>query len=545
MANSVLLKLLPGDSGFNSEDGPDGTGAPEVRYGAGESLSEAVYLSGLVEPPALCSGIARCGRCRMRIVRAPDMPPPLPADRAVFSEDELAAGMRLACRHRPQEGMLVELPPKSLARGGPQAPAPLPGRAAARGFLAIDLGTTSMQWRLVTPSGDILRSGGRINPQMGAGSDVMSRLAAAGTAAGRERLSRLTLEALMDAALPAPGESPPEAACLAANTAMSAIALNLDTRRLAAAPYGLPLAGGEWEDVPGLPPLWLPPQISPFVGGDVSAGYAALALDPDAAPVEYPFLLADMGTNGEFLLALAPDRALAGSVPLGPALEGIGLSHGMLAGPLAVSAFSLGPKGLSALTVAAGSGPLSPAPDDLALPGITGAGYISLMRILLQSRAMDRDGRFTPLDSGPLARFFPVSHGEGGEPVLALAGGLALPASDVEEILKVKAAFSLALKRLLANADMAARDLKRIFLAGALGRHVDKAAMEETGFLPPGAAARTQAVGNSSLAGACFLVRSGQGRAALNHWAGQARSLDLASDPAFIRAYAENMRFSW
>lgn len=45
--------------------------------------------------------------------------------------------------------------------------------------LAVDLGTTSIHWRLLDGTGHEAASGQALNPQMGAGSDVVSRLAAA------------------------------------------------------------------------------------------------------------------------------------------------------------------------------------------------------------------------------------------------------------------------------------------------------------------------------------------------------------------------------
>ena len=65
---------------------------------------------------------------------------------------------------------------------------------------------------------------------------------------------------------------------------------------------------------PDLPPARIPPLLAPFVGADISAGMAAIAFGPD--PPRYPYLLADLGTNGEFALALSPEEYLLASVPM-------------------------------------------------------------------------------------------------------------------------------------------------------------------------------------------------------------------------------------
>ncbi|MDR2161683.1 MAG: ASKHA domain-containing protein [Desulfovibrio sp.] len=510
-----------------------------VCFEPGQTLAQAVYLSGLFQAPALCSGLGRCGRCRARLWPAPD---PLPEDGRVLSAPEIADGWRLGCRHQPVRGLRAELPTGILAEGAPLPRAAASSRAPA--FLAVDLGTTSLEWRLETPERLPLLQGRRLNPQMGAGSDVISRLAVAASPKGRARLQDLILSVLngLVGGAEAGCSTQVGALCLAANPAMTALALGGDTDCLARAPYSLPLAGGGWESLPGLPPLWIPPLLSPFVGGDISAGYASLALDPEKPGPSRPFLLADLGTNGEFLLAISPGESLAASVALGPALEGIGLSCGTEARPGAVTGFSLTAAGLRPVFFR------GIAADPAA--GITGTGYLSLLHILRRAGALDEDGRLFPSPllrriisppSPAAATLFPPPAGD----ALRLAGGLFLSAGDVEEILKVKAAFSLGLRRLLAEAGLVFSGLAHIYVAGALGQFVNIEALETLGFFPPGASARLTAVGNASLDGAALLLAEPGARDALQSWSAGARTLDLACDPFFQRDFASAMRFSW
>ena len=575
------LHAIRGAAGKPAED-TAALSLPEAAYTEGQTVAQAVYLSGLFRPPALCSGLARCGRCRMRFLPPPGAPLPAPceADRLLFTPEELASGMRLACRHVPVPGLVLELPPDTLpfALQSPGTPARTvssgadnasaraqsAGPAPTRLLLAVDLGTTSLQWRLSAQNNsashglraEVLWESGTINPQMGAGSDVVSRIAASLRPGGRERLRDLTLAALRAIAEEAArvgASDAPGLVCLAANPAMTAIALGLDTSGLAAAPLSLPFAGGAFAALPDLPPVWIPPQLSPFVGGDVSAGYASLALNQEAPPPEYPFLLADMGTNGEFLLALAPDKALAASVALGPALEGIGLTHGTDARPGAVTDATPAPSGL-ALTLlpeppgrpgpaASFSGPTASFSGPAVAPvaGITGAGYLALLDALLRVNAMDRHGHFTPGSRFAAPERDPVS----GEERVPLPFGLALYASDVEEALKVKAAFSLGLRRLLDAAGLDSTALRRVYLAGALGLHAKTSALNNLGFFPPGMESRIIAVGNSSLDGASLLAASKDARDALVRWAACVSPLDLAADPAFAAGFASHMRFTW
>lgn len=545
-----------------------------VPFEPGQTLAQAVYLAGFFVPPALCSGLGRCGRCRVRILpleggNSSGFSPPLPEEERFFPAEDLARGWRLGCKHPALPNMLVELPEDTALTAEVLEPGmeegEHPPRDAGGLLLAVDLGTTTLEWAVFrrepqerAETGarfmpEVLLSDREINPQMGAGSDVISRLALAATPGGGALLAKLTRAALQKAAHR--GRGAIEALCLAANPAMTCITLGKDTRALSVAPYGLPYAGGAWEELPGLPPMWIPPQISPFVGGDLSAGYAAIAMAgaggmgkvSDSHPVAYPFLLADLGTNGEFLLAMAPDTALAASVALGPALEGIGLSCGTEARPLAVTGFTLSPGGLVPLLFSE-HGPPLPAPAVLPeLSGITGTGYLSLLHTLRKAGAMDVSGSFT-LEKSPLLRRrlrLQPGQGSGGEPCLELPGGLYLTATDVEEILKVKAAFSLGLRLLLEEAGTASHRVARVFLAGAFGGYVEPRALEELGFFPPGMGERMTAVGNAALGGAALLLCRETARNDLTAWAARVRSLDLASHPVFMREYARHMRFGW
>ena len=499
-----------------------------------QTLAQAIWLSGRVPPPPLCSGLGRCGRCRVRLSGGP-LPVPLPMEERVLDAEELAQGWRLACRHLLRdlpEGLHCMLPEqanpaKSTAIAAPEASCgPL--------VLAVDVGTTSLHWRAVDKGGHTVAQGQEINPQMGAGSDVMSRIAAAQKPGGLALLSELVCARLRELTAPLPNITH---MVLAANTAMTSILLQKDVTSLAAAPYALPLAGHSTERLPGLPPLYVPPQLAPFVGGDVSAGVAFLR-GQGAKP---PYVLADMGTNGEFVLCVDEEKSFITSVPLGPALEGIGLTFGDMAGAGSetgaaggiVRAVHLSPAGLQASTI-----------DGHPPRRICAAGYLSLARVLRQAGVLDENGTFCAAPTLPLGRKVAAGltacH---GETRLPLFGNLYLSGQDVEEILKVKAAFSLALETLLHEAGLSPGQLRRVYVAGALGEHVPAEDMEALGFVPQGLAPRITALGNTSLQGAELLALQNQSREDLARWARGCTLVSLAEKPDFTPNYMRHMRF--
>jgi len=491
----------------------------------GLTLAQHLYLAGAFSSRPLCSGAGRCGLCQIRFLTDP--PTPLPMERRRIAPERLERGWRLSCVRQPEPGSSVEA---VLAKPA-FLPEALPG-GCPEGHLGIDLGTTSIHWRF--ESGSRVLSGSFHNPQLGAGSEVMSRLALAAHPDGAARLRQAAVQAVCSIVIEA--GCIPESICLAGNTCMTYLALGLDVSGLAAAPYRVDWAGDALAALDGaLPRVYIPPLLAPFVGGDISAGLAALEFS-DRKPTP-PYLLADLGTNGEFALALPDGRFLVASVPMGPALEGVGMRRGMLAGPGAVVAFGLSPRGLEPsfyASEASGSG----------MKGISGTGYVSLLARLIALGIVSPSGRFERGAASPLAARVLAGLGdEDGEPCLDV-GGAALFASDVEALLKVKAAFGAAVKILLAEAGLAFADLRAVLLAGSLGEHVSSPDLEVLGFLPPGGAGAVRAVGNSSLDGACLAAGRPDVRRWLDGLADRTRLVDVVAVPDFQTMYLDSMRFS-
>ena len=543
-------------------------------------------LIGLWDGVPLCAGLGKCGLCRVRFLSAP--PEPLAEELRRLGEPAVAQGWRLSCLHKAESCTIFLPEPKRSARPrttisnqtlGPatgQTPSQAPGAATSQPFssvaptsgyaalaasLAIDLGTTSIHWAALSATGELLSSGQGLNPQMGLGSEVMSRLAYAAKPGGAATLSRLVLARLQTLVAQAEAAHGAKVSrlCVAGNSAMTYLLLGLPVDSLARAPYRLDYAGGDERQLApgvfesssaGLPPALIPPLLAPFVGADLSAGLAALNFAPDIAPngspngpLAYPYLLADLGTNGEFVLALSKDEYLLASVPMGPALEGVGLRHGRVAGPGAVRAFVLTPVGLRPEYIE--RPPLPGVNGENEDPGITGVGYLSLAATLLRARVLDESGRFvvpaTPLATPLTRRLAKGLTYLGGEQALDLGHGLLLPASDVEELVKVKAAFNLALSRLLTEAGLAPGALASVHLAGAMGEHVDIADLTALGFLPETLAGRVRRAGNTSLAGARLLLNNPQAWDWVLDLPGKCRVLDLASEPDFGSLYVERM----
>ncbi|WP_158269650.1 ASKHA domain-containing protein [Desulfonatronum sp. SC1] len=528
-----------------------------VRTTPEQTLAQALFLEGLWPTKPFCSGLGRCGHCLVYVVGDSE---PSTDERATLSPEVLEQGGRLACRRHAVGGLKVRLPFAFPGIAAESAGAfESNGIALARSVsgslaLAVDLGTTSLHWQLLDDKG-VLVQGRELNPQLAAGSEVMSRLGFALAAPDNARMlrdvvSRRLRELTM--ALPAPVDR----ICVAGNTVMTALLLEWPLRGLAVAPYQRPHPGGFWTRLPFQETpqeayvddgrTYIPPQPAPFIGGDLSAGLTALHFTA-ASPPAYPFLLADLGTNGEFILALGPERYLAASVPMGPALEGIGMSCGSAALPgvwvdVAVTPFGLQPRPLED----SGTGNTEHVNVPLPKPNrqrISGTGYLALLAGLLRLGLLDRTGGFAPGDS-PLARQVGLGLADrDGERRFLLGPDVYLTGRDVEEMLKVKAAFNLAFSRLLAEGGIQPEALRAVYLAGALGEHADLSALEELGFVPPGYRRRIHPVGNSSLTGAALLINSPEARDWIERIAPMITTLNIGQEPDFFSHYTQRLVF--
>ena len=57
---------------------------------AGQTLAQTIWLSGELSPPALCSGLGRCGACRVRFFEG--TPKPCDADSAILGAEAVRGG---------------------------------------------------------------------------------------------------------------------------------------------------------------------------------------------------------------------------------------------------------------------------------------------------------------------------------------------------------------------------------------------------------------------------------------------------------------------
>jgi Uncharacterized metal-binding protein len=417
--------------------------------------------------------------------------------------------------------------------------------------LAIDIGTTTIAVALCDArDGSVLSVASSANPQAQWGDDVISRIECASR--GYDALfemRRSVVQALEDLSAEACGKAglarEPLLAAVAANTTMNHILLGVPPTYLAQSPF-IPVFREQmivsatelgWRG--RTPPLfYIAPNISAYVGGDITAGIIAHGLDND----DGISLLVDIGTNGE--IALSKDGVIhACSTAAGPAFEGARIEQGMRATSGAVSRVGMAPDGDLEIGVI----------DSCPAIGICGTGLLDAVAVLRGAGIIDETGRILDEDELedlqlPATLLERVYENENG-PAIRLSpkdsgSQVSLTQKDVREFQLAKSAIASGIHVLSKIVGIETREIGRVLLAGGFGNYLDPRSAVMTGLLPAGiGCGSVRPVGNAALAGARLCLLSPGERARAETLAKSVRHIELSGREDFQQAFAEEMLF--
>lgn len=462
-----------------------------------------------------------------------------------------------ACRVRllPSDGLALRVPRRSLAAHEPLATAdftlcvPFSQAPLFVGELAaaVDVGTTSVTVALVSLSdGAILSTRSARNAQAQHGADVLSRISHCqrhneAVAELQHAICHQTIRPLLDRCLEDAGDRRTDLSgmTISANTVMLHLLAGEDPTSLGHAPFRpvfvnhrILTAGEMGLAGPGLPdpqPIHLLPSAGAYVGADVVAGAVATGL----AYGEQPSILLDLGTNGELVLKCG-QRALACATAAGPAFEGAGLTCGTTASRGAIRGVRItsDPPGFE-LDVVGNQPP----------HGICGSAYVDLLAAGRHAGWIDSIGRLAVGDHPELAPLVLSTRGEAALRLGADADGepIVLTEGDIAALLQAKAAIAAGTLTLLEHAELAAADVSQAFVAGAFGAHLNPDHAVDIGLLPEAWRGRSQAVGNTSLAGAYLLAMDRRFLDDMNRFARQIEVVELNHDPDFESRYIDQL----
>lgn len=405
--------------------------------------------------------------------------------------------------------------------------------------LACDLGSTTIAVQLLDlNSQSVMRTETAVNGQVKLGTDILTRIfytrepgLEVQRRAEMQSLAVQTIDGLIAALLKETEVDFCDAPVLmvSGNTTMIHFLLGIDAFCVFSAPFA-----PAFNRVPAVQSRALGfvysgliccmPSAANYLGGDIISGIWATGL-VDEADLS---LFVDIGTNGEMALG-CQDFLITGAGAAGPALEGGISEFGMRAATGAVHAVQISPE-LDRIDVSVLGGGLP--------MGICGSGIVDLLAELFRKGWMDASGR---LKSGASAHIRPVGRGDRpGELAVFYAeeSGRGCPLgfsqTDIFQFTDTKAAAHTMVACLLEAAGVEAGQVRRIYLAGGFGEHLDLESAITIGMYPDLPRERFVSVGNASLTGAGKLLLNREGWHTIERILEQVYYLEFAMQPDFL-----------
>ena len=417
--------------------------------------------------------------------------------------------------------------------------------------VSVDIGTTTVALLVCDlHDGKVLAGAANFNRQMHLGDDVLTRINLCSSDPAQlkhlqDLVVRETLEPLLAEALGKAGGTLAQVRCMtiAANTTMLHLFAGIDPSPMGLAPFTAtflehrvissadifqPSAAPTQPST--VPPhsfaIHLLPGAAAYVGADLTAGAFATGLVYD----EGPSLLVDVGTNGEIILKRG--EHLSGcATAAGPAFEGAGLTNGVRATAGAIAHIELKQKPFAIVLEKIGQG----------MPiGLCGTAYVDFLAEGRATGFLNERGRMTEefteqtIPWKDYGRALRVATGTGKADIVVTE-------TDIAGLLQAKAAIAAGILTLLERCGLTPAQIKKLYLAGGFGLHLNRANAIACGLLPGFVPEQIEVVGNTSLAGA-YLALLDCG--ALDEIARAGQKMDVIElnlDPGFEDRYIEQL----
>ena len=270
------------------------------------------------------------------------------------------------------------------------------------------------------------------------------------------------------------------------NSVMISILENLSLKGFEVFPFTSPSKFGYITKIPELSPnetVYIPPIMDAFLGADaLTAGFFALNKAKKTFPAKdiFPFLVVDIGTNGEILL-FNEDNVFGASCAAGPAFEGKNLSK-----------------------------------------NISGSTAISYLAKMLKNKIMDKSGEIL---QNPQNQNSPLSQ------------------EDVRQLQLAKSAIKTGVEVLLLETNTKSTDIKSCYICGNFGNALSEDDILEIGLLPLDFQGKIEYLGNGAGFGAVDLVFSEENREKIKKIATNSKSIELGGNPLFNKKYIDNLNF--
>jgi len=418
---------------------------------------------------------------------------------------------------------------------------------------AFDIGTSTIVGSLLDlcNGAEIAITSG-INPQVSYGDDVLSRIKHASSCAGC--LQQLHSEIISSINKMIEGMCQQKnidrekiyEVVVAGNTTMEHIFCGIDPSSLGQVPFvpvhskGLMFSASELNlSINHRALVYLMPIIGGFVGGDITGGVLVTNLTSQTNP----YLLIDVGTNGEIVLA-KDGNIWAASTAAGPALEGARISCGMRATHGAIEKVIFD-EDVHCSTIG-GVNPI----------GICGSGLIDLAAELLENGVISTNGRLLSGDELPAGLADAIKRrvrkNENGQAEFIVYEpqkgykdlSVIITQQDIRELQLAIGAIRAGVEIMLRKTNIKVEEIQKVFVAGGFGYFIRRANAQRVGLLPTQLSHdKITFIGNSSLDGAQLALLSTDARKKAEQIAEKTFHIQLSLDSEFQSEFVDAMIF--
>ncbi|MBI4181297.1 MAG: DUF4445 domain-containing protein [Chloroflexi bacterium] len=369
--------------------------------------------------------------------------------------------------------------------------------------LAFDIGTTAVRGQLLDLTrGRVIAESIEYNRQISYGADVITRIAYAQKQDGLKKLQQAVVANINSIISQLLSQRHVEIEnighlMVAGNTTMIQILLGLDPKYIRLSPYTpaatyIPpvKASSLGITVAEYVYLFAFPSVASYVGGDIVSGVVASGMHQIKKLTCY----IDIGTNGQIVVGNS-DWMVTAACSAGPAFEGGGVKHGMVATNGAIEEFSINPSNLEPVVGTIGGEKAK---------GVCGSGLINIIAALLEAGIIGQNGKF---NTGLATKR--IREGQDGyEYVLIRAAetqinkDIVITEVDIDNLVRAKAAIYAGCQTLVKSVGVTLQDFEQVIIAGAFGSHLDISKAITIGLLPDLPPDRFIFIGNGSLWGA-------------------------------------------
>ncbi len=495
-----------------------------------KTILAALRDADIAEPESPCGGAGTCGKCTAAVTG-------MITGKDFSGLQEVSGKILKLCTVFPAGDCTVFLSSQDEINVLTDGTGEIDAGGDGLGF-AVDIGTTTVAAYLYDlGTGRQLATCGSKNSQGVFGADVIARITNCAND-GLRKMQELICGQLKEMAVRLCNETGHNIreitrASIAGNTVMQHLFYGLDPTSIGVTPF-TPLSWfGRTEDYPLFTDvfadgceLWIAPAVAGYVGGDITAGFAACMDDFGDGQVLY----IDIGTNGEMLIG-SPGKYVSCATAAGPAFEGALIDCGTPAKSGAVDKVKAENGELYVHTI-----------DDAPAVGVCGSGLIDAVASLIELEVITGAGRLLPPEEAPEKFRDRIRKREDGVYCFYLSGSVYISASDVRKLQLAKASIRAGAETLMQITGKTPEDIDRLVIAGGFGSHMSVPNALYIGLLPEIPAEKIKHVGNAAGAGAAMALAD-SGRDKINAFTKECGYLELSGSDDFMDNYIEYMPF--